>query len=220
MKKINLPVIGGLKNVVNGSAKYTNEISGTVSPMLCICIVKYGRRDAVAPYITKRVTFNMMRFGLIRIMSISLPAHPSSSSLASPSMVESSSLFFFSSTDFAIIRITHNHIFITKGCLFVGYILSTGARFSSKGCRCYDDYLHKGSSPSINLSCSVPTCSEPTGEPGRVPCSRATAVRSARGGRRSAHQFTNNSKLPSFKKCHGDWWGCWLNRLAIQRPCG
>lgn len=118
------------------------------------------------------------------------------------------------------IRNTYIHIFMTKGCLFVGYILSTGARFGSKGCRRCDDYLHKVLHRLLLCGLCTYVCSEATGEPGRVPCSRATATRSALGGRRSAHQFTNNSKLPSFKKCHSDWWGCWLNRLAIRRPCG
>lgn len=43
-----LPVKGGLKNVVNGSAKYMIAISSIVSPILCIWIVKYGKSDDVA----------------------------------------------------------------------------------------------------------------------------------------------------------------------------
>jgi hypothetical protein len=41
-------VIGGLRNVVSGSAKYTIEISSTVSPMLCMWMVRYGNKEAVA----------------------------------------------------------------------------------------------------------------------------------------------------------------------------
>jgi hypothetical protein len=47
-----LPVIGGLRNVVSGSAKYTIEISSTVRPMLCIWMVRYGNKEAVAAAIS------------------------------------------------------------------------------------------------------------------------------------------------------------------------
>jgi hypothetical protein len=45
-------VIGGLRNVVNGSAKYTIEISSTVRPMLCMWMVRYGNKEAVAKAVT------------------------------------------------------------------------------------------------------------------------------------------------------------------------
>ena len=47
-----IPVIGGLRNVVSGSAKYTIEISSTVSPMLCMWMVRYGNKEAVARAVT------------------------------------------------------------------------------------------------------------------------------------------------------------------------
>lgn len=43
-----LPVIGGLKNVVNGSARQIIAISSIVKPILCMCMVKYGSNDDVA----------------------------------------------------------------------------------------------------------------------------------------------------------------------------